>query len=140
MPISFSFVGHQFFIIRAGTVTITREGEGIVGLYKKGDCFGELALLKEDTRQATVTADPPVVECLTLTRKEFIRHFGEVPSIKDAKGYTKRDSVQVTKAEYEDIDIRDLHILTTLGVGGFGRVELVCIKPILSSTRVSVIA
>lgn len=119
------FLGHQFFIIRAGTVTITKEGQGVVGVSKKGDCFGELALLKEDKRQATVTADSPGVECLTLTREQFIQHFGEVDSFKDAKRYDKRDSVQVVKAEYEDIKFSDLAIVTTLGVGGFGRVELV---------------
>lgn len=101
----------------------------MVGVYKKGDCFGELALLKkENQRQATVTADPPGVECLTLNREQFIQHFGEVDSFKDAQAYVKRGSVQVAKAEYEDINFTDLAIVTTLGVGGFGRVELVCLN------------
>jgi CRP-like cAMP-binding protein len=33
-----------------------------------GKYFGELALLNEDTRQATVTAMTPGVECLVLDR------------------------------------------------------------------------
>lgn len=35
---------------------------------KRGDYFGEQALLHEDRRLATVTAQPPGVECLTLER------------------------------------------------------------------------
>lgn len=98
----------------------------MVGLYKKGDCFGELALLKKDCRrEATVTANAPGVECLSLTRDEFIKHFGEVESIVDVNSYTRKDSVQLPKTEYEEVDIKDLCIVTTLGVGGFGRVELV---------------
>ncbi|KAJ8920701.1 hypothetical protein NQ315_004840 [Exocentrus adspersus] len=116
--------GHKFFIIRAGTVTITKDGEGIVGHCKKGDCFGELALLKEDCRQATVTADAPGVECLTLERKEFIEHFGELESWTDIK-VRPPNSLGGGETEHQDIDLRDLKIIKTLGVGGFGRVELV---------------
>lgn len=109
-------------------MTVTREGEGVVGVLKKGDCFGELALLREDRRQATVTADAPGVECLTLARTEFIQHFGEIETFKDAQSYDKRDSVQIPREEYQNIDMKQLRIITTLGVGGFGRVELVGIQ------------
>jgi len=39
-----------------------------VGSLSHGKYFGELALLNEDTRQATVTAMTPGVECLVLDR------------------------------------------------------------------------
>lgn len=42
--------GDKFYIIRAGTVTISKTGEGILGKLGKGKCFGEMALQKEDTR------------------------------------------------------------------------------------------
>lgn len=51
-----------------------REGDGgerRVGLLKRGEYFGEQALLHEDRRLATVTALPPGVECLTLERGYF---------------------------------------------------------------------
>ncbi|VEN57676.1 unnamed protein product [Callosobruchus maculatus] len=119
--------GNKFYIIRAGTVTITKDGEGVVGVYKKGDCFGELALLKEDCRQATVTADQPMVECLTLARKEFVDIFGEMGDIFQYISVDKpKSSVTETRVEYEDVDLNDdLDLVRTLGVGGFGRVELV---------------
>lgn len=64
--------GDKFYIIRGGTVVVTkREGEGgekQVGILHRGDYFGEQALLHEDRRLATVTAQAPGVECLTLER------------------------------------------------------------------------
>ncbi|XP_076253749.1 cGMP-dependent protein kinase 1-like isoform X2 [Rhynchophorus ferrugineus] len=115
--------GDKFYIIRAGTVTITKTGAGVLGKLGKGQCFGEMALQKEDTRQATVTAEAPGVDCLTLTRADFINHFGdvEIPKIEVKKTTFKDDA----EAEYQDIKLTDLKILTTLGIGGFGRVELV---------------
>ncbi|XP_060517416.1 cGMP-dependent protein kinase 1-like [Cylas formicarius] len=115
--------GNKFYIIRAGTVTISKSGEGIIGTLGEGTCFGELALQKEDTRQATVTADAPGVDCMTLTRTDFKDHFGdvEIPKIEIKRGSFREEA----KAEYQDIGLSDLKILKTLGVGGFGRVELV---------------
>lgn len=52
-------------------VVTKREGDGSenrVGVLRRGDYFGEQALLHEDRRLATVTALPPGVECLTLER------------------------------------------------------------------------
>ncbi|KAG5888245.1 hypothetical protein JTB14_027927 [Gonioctena quinquepunctata] len=115
--------GHKFYIIRAGTVTITKDML-VVGVYKKGDCFGELALLEEDCRQATVTANSPGVECLTLTRREFIDHLGAIKTFKYIKMKPK-DSIKPVEVEHEELNLLDLKIRKTLGVGGFGRVELV---------------
>ncbi|XP_030748985.1 cGMP-dependent protein kinase 1-like isoform X3 [Sitophilus oryzae] len=118
--------GDKFYIIRAGTVTISKTGEGVLGKLGKGQCFGEMALQKEDTRQATVTAEAPGVDCLTLTRADFINHFGdvEIPKIEVSKTSFKA----VVEAEYQDIVLTDLKLRQTLGVGGFGRVELVSHK------------
>lgn len=64
--------GDKFYIIRGGTVVVTKregeEGEVRVGTLRRGDYFGEQALLHKDRRLATVTAQPPGVECLTLER------------------------------------------------------------------------
>lgn len=123
----FHFPGNKFYIIRAGKVTVTKENEGVVRQYKKGDCFGELALLHEDSRQATVTAEAPGVECLTLTRKDFLNNFEELESWEKVKPTYKpqvRNSSVLSITEF-DLDINDLKIRATIGVGGFGRVELV---------------
>ncbi|CAG9769171.1 unnamed protein product [Ceutorhynchus assimilis] len=116
--------GDKFYIIRAGVVTVSKSGEGVLGMLQKGKCFGEKALQKEDTRQATVTAEAPGVECLTLTRRDFINHFGdvEIPMIMVKKVSDMKTDML---GEYQDIILEDLKIIKTLGVGGFGRVELV---------------
>lgn len=118
--------GDKFYIIRAGTVTISKEGEGVVGNFGKGQYFGELALLDEDFRQATVTADAPGVECLTLKRQHFRDHFGPITK-EGTVEFKPKDTSPKTEIthEHQDIELKDLSIVTTLGVGGFGRVELV---------------
>ncbi|GBP87259.1 cGMP-dependent protein kinase, isozyme 1 [Eumeta japonica] len=65
--------GDKFYIIRGGTVVVSKreadgEGERRVNTLRRGDFFGEQALLYEDCRLATVTAQAPGVECLTLKR------------------------------------------------------------------------
>jgi CRP-like cAMP-binding protein len=61
--------GHEFFVIESGTAAVTRNGESIREL-GAGDFFGELALLDEDRRTATVTATSPM-ELVVMTRQNF---------------------------------------------------------------------
>ncbi|KAF2904896.1 hypothetical protein ILUMI_01278 [Ignelater luminosus] len=116
--------GDKFYIISAGSVTITKDGEGEVGKMVRGEFFGQLALLKDDVRQATVTADAPGVECFSLSRPEFIEHFGNLEDIGYITTATPKSTSPIINP-YEDIELLDLKIVDTLGVGGFGRVELV---------------
>ena len=41
------------------------------------------------------------------------------------KGKSSRDFIPKPSEEFQDVHLDDLHVLATLGVGGFGRVELV---------------
>ncbi|XP_022914386.1 cGMP-dependent protein kinase, isozyme 1-like isoform X2 [Onthophagus taurus] len=128
-------VGDKFYIIRAGSVTVTKNGEGKVGELGKGEFFGERALLYSDTRQATVTAQAPSVECLTLTRTQFQEHFDpnllkvvddKIEDVQEQDKTPKREMPSTSAGgEYSDIKLADLTMIATLGVGGFGRVELV---------------
>jgi cAMP-dependent protein kinase regulator len=61
--------GHEFFVIESGTAAVTRDGAAIREL-QEGDFFGELALLDEDRRTATVTATSPM-ELVVMTRANF---------------------------------------------------------------------
>lgn len=69
--------GDEFYIIRGGTVSITKRPPGggpeehVRNLFR-GDYFGEQALLHEDHRLATVTAKESGAECLVLERKLVI--------------------------------------------------------------------
>jgi CRP/FNR family cyclic AMP-dependent transcriptional regulator len=51
--------GHEFVVIRAGTVEVTRDGEKLAEL-GPGDYFGEISLIDGGPRTATVTAVTPV--------------------------------------------------------------------------------
>lgn len=51
--------GHEFVVIRAGTVKVTRAGQELAEL-GPGDYFGEISLLDGGPRTATVTAVTPV--------------------------------------------------------------------------------
>ncbi|XP_045491753.1 cGMP-dependent protein kinase, isozyme 1-like [Colias croceus] len=134
--------GDKFYIIRGGTVMVTKRdgdgGERRVGTLKRGEYFGEQALLHEDRRLATVTAVPPGVECLTLERGPFSELLGNLEELKNIRHAVPRPSQQKKtseiKSEYEFIELKDLEIVGTMGVGGFGRVELVQYKKDSSKT------
>jgi CRP/FNR family transcriptional regulator, cyclic AMP receptor protein len=61
--------GHGFYLIVQGEAEVTRDGRTIRKL-GPGDYFGELALVTETPRTATVVAKEPTT-CLALTRWDF---------------------------------------------------------------------
>jgi CRP/FNR family cyclic AMP-dependent transcriptional regulator len=63
--------GQEFFVIVDGKVKITRKGRR-VAMRGGGDFVGEIALLEDIPRTATVTAETPL-RLFVLTRKDF-RH------------------------------------------------------------------
>eukprot|EP00043_Microstomoeca_roanoka_P006497 m.63247 g.63247 ORF g.63247 m.63247 type:complete len:376 (-) comp13436_c0_seq1:647-1774(-) len=76
--------GNDFFIIVDGEAVVTQtndKGEsGVVGKLGKADYFGEIALLKDNKRHATVTAKGDV-RCVKLDRDTFERMLGPVEEI-----------------------------------------------------------
>jgi CRP-like cAMP-binding protein len=62
-------LGDAFFVIEAGSAEVTRDGERINEL-GPGDFFGEVALVEEERRNATVTATTPM-ELIVMTRSSF---------------------------------------------------------------------
>lgn len=125
--------GDTFFIISSGCVKVTQRPPGHleeeeIRTLGRGDYFGEQALLKEDYRTASVIALHPGVECLTLDRDSFNQLLGSLSEIQE-KDYRDEERmnrpVVPEQQEYDYIELDDLDIIGTLGVGGFGRVELV---------------
>ncbi|XP_070544336.1 cGMP-dependent protein kinase 1-like isoform X5 [Ptychodera flava] len=135
--------GDTFYIINKGKCNVTQRGSGhgdskFTKTLNRGDFFGERALhgedhiepLKsEDIRQASVIAsDKGGVSCLLIDRESFLQVASTVDGL-SAKGDADRDNIRnAVDSEFADIKVSDLKIVATLGVGGFGRVELVNIR------------
>ncbi|XP_059682852.1 cGMP-dependent protein kinase 2 [Gavia stellata] len=122
----------------------------------KGDYFGEKALISDDVRSANVIADEYNVECLVIDRETFNQTVGTYEELqtylegyvanlaradekRHAKGRsfcgqsTKEVSLEMIElkekvAQFPPSPFQNLEVVTTLGVGGFGRVELVKVK------------
>jgi CRP/FNR family cyclic AMP-dependent transcriptional regulator len=62
-------IGHEFFVIVEGKVQVTRKGRPLATL-NSGDFVGEIALVTEMPRTATVTAET-LVRLFVLTGRDF---------------------------------------------------------------------
>jgi CRP-like cAMP-binding protein len=72
-------IGHEFFVIVDGKVEITRNGKR-VALRGGGEFVGEIALLEQTPRTATVKAKTPL-RVFVLTDKDFRDLVKENPTV-----------------------------------------------------------
>ncbi|KAL6465606.1 hypothetical protein MHYP_G00257390 [Metynnis hypsauchen] len=127
----------------------------VINTLQKGDYFGEKALISDDVRSANIIADEDGVECLVIDRETFTQTVGTFDELKkylqgyvetlsrdDKKRNAKRsgsstppssplslDWIQLKEKDFTStISFSHLEIIATLGIGGFGRVELVKVK------------
>ncbi|XP_017579891.1 cGMP-dependent protein kinase 1a isoform X1 [Pygocentrus nattereri] len=126
--------GDTFFIISKGKVTVTQEdspSQEAVYLRSlgKGDWFGEKALQGEDIRTANVIA-AETVTCLVIDRDSYKHLIGglEDVSSKGSEDAEAKAKYEAENAFFFNLHLSDFNIIDTLGVGGFGRVELVQLK------------
>ncbi|XP_053269669.1 cGMP-dependent protein kinase 1 [Pleuronectes platessa] len=126
--------GDTFFIISKGKVNVSEENSANqepVHLRElvRGDWFGERALQGEDVRTASVIA-ADTVTCLVIDRDSFRHLIGGLDDV-SSKGYEDAEAKAKYEAEnvfFSSLKLDDFNIIDTLGVGGFGRVELVQLK------------
>ncbi len=71
--------GREFFVLLEGEAEVTQDGKPIRTM-KDGDFFGEIALVADAPRTATVTARTPV-RVLVVTDRAFRSLLDHVPSI-----------------------------------------------------------
>ncbi|XP_066927301.1 cGMP-dependent protein kinase 1-like [Clytia hemisphaerica] len=132
--------GDTFFILKKGTVDVTQRASvhsdpQFVRSLGKGAYFGEKALLGEDLRTANVIAGKGGCTCLVVDREGFSM-FIESDIKKDDDKYSDQPkklstgpksptAIAKEADEFADVKLTDLNVIATLGVGGFGRVELV---------------
>uniref|UniRef100_A0AAX7W468 cGMP-dependent protein kinase n=1 Tax=Astatotilapia calliptera TaxID=8154 RepID=A0AAX7W468_ASTCA len=84
---------------------------------------------QEDVRTANVVATEPVT-CLVIDRDSFKHLIGGLDDVSN-KGYEDAELKAKYEAEnafFSSLKLTDFNIIDTLGVGGFGRVELVQLK------------
>ncbi|XP_063291125.1 cGMP-dependent protein kinase 1 isoform X2 [Pelobates fuscus] len=132
--------GDTFFIISKGLVNVTREDSPsedpiFLRTLGKGDWFGEKALQGEDVRTANVIA-AEAVTCLVIDRDSFKHLIGGLDDVSN-KAYEDAEAKAKYEAEaafFANLKLADFNIIDTLGVGGFGRVELVQLKSEESKT------
>jgi CRP-like cAMP-binding protein len=74
-------LGEAFFVIESGTAEITRGGAPVAKL-GAGDFFGEIALLREERRTATVTATSPMV-LIVMTASSFRSLDCSIPELRE---------------------------------------------------------
>jgi CRP/FNR family cyclic AMP-dependent transcriptional regulator len=71
--------GREFFVLLEGEADVTRDGKTINRL-GPGDFFGEIALISDSPRTATVTATTPV-RTLVVTATSFKHLLDDQPEI-----------------------------------------------------------
>jgi len=122
--------GDTFFIIKKGRVKVTKKEESdkeekFIRNLHKGDFFGEKALQGEEKRTANIICDDESgVICLVIDRDSFNQMIANLEDIK-TKYMDLPERKKIVHQEYKALKLSDLRIIATLGVGGFGRVELV---------------
>lgn len=92
--------GDRFYLIRSGHVTVTTQGMGAgvlieLGHMGEGSFFGEVSLLTDKPRTATVTADGDV-EVMELTRDDFNAIVAEYPTVRKVVETYQKQRVQDT--------------------------------------------
>lgn len=71
--------GYEFFVIEEGKAEVKR-GDEVIAQLGPGDFFGEIALLEEDRRTASVIASEPL-RTIVMTRRDFDEMQSEMPSV-----------------------------------------------------------
>ena len=89
-----------------------KKDEEEIRSLKRGDYFGEQALLKKEFRTANVIAESEIVECFVFDRESFFGLVGDISELRDknyndeARQKTKIKSIEDKKVSKEYQDLR----------------------------------
>eukprot|EP00928_Gymnodinium_smaydae_P026391 TRINITY_DN20744_c0_g5_i1.p1 TRINITY_DN20744_c0_g5~~TRINITY_DN20744_c0_g5_i1.p1 ORF type:complete len:757 (+),score=221.98 TRINITY_DN20744_c0_g5_i1:101-2371(+) len=128
-------VGDKFYILISGEVSVVKDGRETAKLSATGDSaqiFGEMALLNNAKRGATINVISQKAMCLTVDKVSFDMLLGPLEALK-ARGKTGTAAVAKVEASggdqnakrFGNIKRKELKRIGLLGCGGFGAVELV---------------
>jgi len=131
--------GDFLFIIKTGTAEVfVSEGQKVAEL-QEGDFFGEMALINDTKRNATVRGGPLGVECFLLSRHAFNMVMGPLKDLmlrkkEEALAAQPKRPIERSASALHGVDFtkldpaKDLESLAILGAGAFGEVRLVKYK------------
>ncbi|KAF8564842.1 hypothetical protein P879_09260, partial [Paragonimus westermani] len=129
-PIGELFTVSLFSLQVKVTKNRTKEGdEQFIRYMQRGDWFGEKALSDEDVRTANIIAvGPEGVDCLMLDRESYNLLIKDLVSFERSYPDEKTARAKQRLSEFSNCQLTDFEVIGTIGVGGFGRVQLVCLK------------
>ncbi|CAL9730252.1 cAMP-dependent protein kinase regulatory subunit [Monosporozyma unispora] len=84
-------VGENFYLIEYGEVQVIKEDKGVINTLGKGDYFGELALLNDIPRQATIKTTKRT-KVATLGKSGFQRLLGPVVEVLKLNDPTRKEN------------------------------------------------
>ena len=92
--------GDRFYVLVRGAATVSkanRDGDNpeMLGVLQDGDFFGEIALLQDTPRTATVRAKLPCI-CLSLRRENFTAILNRFPHV-------RKQVTQIARARYAQL-------------------------------------
>ncbi|MGH2723394.1 MAG: cyclic nucleotide-binding domain-containing protein [Actinomycetota bacterium] len=83
---------HEFFVILEGTAEVTKDGKHLTEL-GPGDFFGEIALLEEERRTASVTAKTPM-KVVVMFGRDFRQMDQQMPHVAQKIQQTLEERIQ----------------------------------------------
>ncbi len=121
--------GDRLYLIAEGNMHVYVEREGSIITYdhlQMGECFGEMALVEDAPRSATVKSEGTSL-CLTLSKEEFLDLLDRNPNIalgmiRSLVGRLRRNNVQIQEYAQRLASISDEEAdvnLAESGVEGF---------------------
>ena len=126
--------GDRFYIIKSGKIE-GKAKDGTNFTLTEGGFFGERALLTNEPRAATIKAISDKLECLTLTREDFIILLGPLEDImqRNMEEYEKPEDLRKIMGGNNDklnnnsgvCGLTEFKTIGILGRGAFGVVKLV---------------
>ena len=105
----------KFYVIKKGSVIVWRDEKRIREL-EKGNCFGELALLSNEPRSATLQAKE-YCTLYVLEKNDFINSID--------KKLLEYLNVKMSLLDDFNMSLKDFYFCKNLGQGKFGEVSLV---------------
>ena len=108
-------VADKFYLIKKGSVIVWNEDKKIREL-EKGNCFGELALLSNEPRSASLQAKD-YCSLYVLEKKDFINNID--------KKMLEYLNVKMSLLDDFNMSLNDFYFCKNLGQGKFGEVSLV---------------